>query len=342
MDFGPDKSSEPVAESVEYFDTTHGNNARRQAWTHACMPKSKSKRRSQDSIEPITSDDEEKMTSAEKSTESLTPPPSPKKKKKKKSVPEGTVFSLEGVENLDNALMRPIPKGAEIRGYVLRNKRMGMYQFHLDKSDKAVMLAVKNRKAKRSINYKISSTSGGEASLFRRADSDDHIGKLRGNLVGQEWVLFDNGKNPSKRGDNPVRRELGGMWYPVRTQGPRIMQVGLPKVNEDGETTIVRPFTARESIVHRLKTGTGVEVTNLINKTPQYDPVKKIHQLNFHGRVTEASIKNFMLTDNGVNDKTLLLFGRVEKDKFTLDFSHPLSPLQAFGIALSQLLRPLR
>ena len=36
-------------------------------------------------------------------------------------------------------------------------------------------------------------------------------------------------------------------------------------------------------------------------------------------------------------DETLLQFGRVGKDQFTMDFRPPLSPLQAFGIVLSSL-----
>jgi len=333
MDVREDEESQPVCE-VEYFDTPSGQFQRKQAWTHACMPRNK--RRSVESIEPIVSDDEKVSSNEEESEE--TPPPR-RKKKKGKSVPGAPVFSLDP-DNLEDCLRRPLTKGAEVRAYVMRNKRMGMYQMHLEEGGKAILLAVKNRKAKRSINYKISVVKG-EHSLI--GSSNDHIGKVRGNMVGQEWILYDNGLNPSKsQGHDTVRREFAAMWYPVRTQGPRIMQVGLPKLDDDGAFRIIRPMNNRESMMQRLKSGTGVEVTNLINKTPQYDPVKKIHQLNFHGRVTEASIKNFMLTDNGVNDRTLLLFGRVDKDKFTLDFSHPLSPLQAFGIALSQLLRPLR
>ena len=44
---------------------------------------------------------------------------------------------------------------------------------------------------------------------------------------------------------------------------------------------------------------------------------------------TQASIKNFQLIDqNDPTEETLLLFGRVDKNKFTCDFKHPLSPMQ--------------
>ncbi len=58
--------------------------------------------------------------------------------------------------------------------------------------------------------------------------------------------------------------------------------------------------------------------------------------LNFNGRVTMASVKNFQLVDSSdPTEQVLLQFGRVQKDKFTMDFSHPLSVFQAFSICLS-------
>mgnify|MGYP000169457531 CR=1 FL=1 len=57
--------------------------------------------------------------------------------------------------------------------------------------------------------------------------------------------------------------------------------------------------------------------------------------LNFNGRVTMASVKNFQLVSPDDLDTVLLQFGRTNKDEFTMDFQWPLSPLQAFGICLS-------
>lgn len=77
--------------------------------------------------------------------------------------------------------------------------------------------------------------------------------------------------------------------------------------------------------------------------------------LDFSGRVTLASVKNFQLVheDDGkhvplVSDHSQLIdpshsiveyivlqMGKVEQDIFTLDFQYPLSPAQAFAVALS-------
>ena len=57
--------------------------------------------------------------------------------------------------------------------------------------------------------------------------------------------------------------------------------------------------------------------------------------LNFGGRVTQASVKNFQLVSADDHDTILLQFGRCGKDIFTMDFAWPLCPLQAFAITLS-------
>ncbi|CAN0458229.1 unnamed protein product, partial [Hapterophycus canaliculatus] len=51
--------------------------------------------------------------------------------------------------------------------------------------------------------------------------------------------------------------------------------------------------------------------------------------LNFHGRVTQASVKNFQLVVQGdLTEQITLQFGRTHTNEFTMDFCHPLSPLQ--------------
>lgn len=57
--------------------------------------------------------------------------------------------------------------------------------------------------------------------------------------------------------------------------------------------------------------------------------------LNFNGRVTMASVKNFQLVSPEDQERVVLQFGRVSKDLFTMDFQWPLTPAQAFAICLS-------
>jgi tubby-related protein 1 len=64
----------------------------------------------------------------------------------------------------------------------------------------------------------------------------------------------------------------------------------------------------------------------------------KKYMLDFNGRVERGSKKNFQIVD--INDplNIILQFGkRKAKNQYSMDFTFPLSPRQAFGICLSTL-----
>ncbi|KAK1414648.1 hypothetical protein QVD17_30397 [Tagetes erecta] len=94
----------------------------------------------------------------------------------------------------------------------------------------------------------------------------------------------------------------------------------------------------------------------LKNKAPRWHEQLQCWCLNFKGRVTIASVKNFQLiaaqqppaaavappSSAGTSqaaqpehDKVILQFGKVGKDMFTMDYRYPLSAFQAFAICLS-------
>ncbi|XP_057489227.1 tubby-like F-box protein 3 isoform X2 [Actinidia eriantha] len=80
----------------------------------------------------------------------------------------------------------------------------------------------------------------------------------------------------------------------------------------------------------------------LKNKAPRWHEQLQCWCLNFHGRVTVASVKNFQLVASAENgqagsehEKVILQFGKVGKDVFTMDYRYPLSTFQAFAICLS-------
>ncbi|XP_042494713.1 tubby-like F-box protein 8 [Macadamia integrifolia] len=91
----------------------------------------------------------------------------------------------------------------------------------------------------------------------------------------------------------------------------------------------------------------------LRNKAPRWHEQLQCWCLNFRGRVTVASVKNFQLIaaatqpaagaptpsqpapPSSDHDKIILQFGKVGKDMFTMDYRYPLSAFQAFAICLS-------
>ncbi|XP_062000725.1 tubby-like F-box protein 5 [Rosa rugosa] len=88
----------------------------------------------------------------------------------------------------------------------------------------------------------------------------------------------------------------------------------------------------------------GAEPLILKNKSPRWHEQLQCWCLNFRGRVTVASVKNFQLAaavDPSHNvsaeqqDRVILQFGKIGKDIFTMDYRYPLSCFQAFAICLS-------
>ncbi|XVF15775.1 hypothetical protein REPUB_Repub09cG0185700 [Reevesia pubescens] len=89
--------------------------------------------------------------------------------------------------------------------------------------------------------------------------------------------------------------------------------------------------------------GSGEPLT-LKNKAPRWHEQLQCWCLNFKGRVTVASVKNFQLVaavepSHNVSpeeqEKVILQFGKIGKDIFTMDYRYPLSAFQAFAICLS-------
>ncbi|XP_028790952.1 tubby-like F-box protein 5 [Neltuma alba] len=82
----------------------------------------------------------------------------------------------------------------------------------------------------------------------------------------------------------------------------------------------------------------------LKNKAPRWHEQLQCWCLNFKGRVTVASVKNFQLVaaaepwqniSAAEQDRVILQFGKIGKDIFTMDYRYPLSAFQAFAICLS-------
>lgn len=94
----------------------------------------------------------------------------------------------------------------------------------------------------------------------------------------------------------------------------------------------------------KLETISPGDYTILKNKSPRWHEHLQCWCLNFHGRVTVASVKNFQLVatidqsqpgGKGDEETVLLQFGKVGDDTFTMDYRQPLSAFQAFAICLT-------
>jgi tubby-related protein 1 len=80
------------------------------------------------------------------------------------------------------------------------------------------------------------------------------------------------------------------------SRGPRKMQVAIPSVDEN-DRMITWPNGGQDDILTRMKDRNFRDLVYLINKPPRWNEQVGAYVLNFNGRVTMASVKNFQLVD---------------------------------------------
>ncbi|XP_065863561.1 tubby-like F-box protein 6 isoform X2 [Euphorbia lathyris] len=210
--------------------------------------------------------------------------------------------------------------------------------------------------------------------------SSTYVGKLRSNFLGTKFTVFDGqpphaGAKMTKSRSNrlvnlkQVSPRVPAGNYPVShisyelnvlgSRGPRRMHCVLDSI----PATAIGPggmaptqtefshhsldvfpsslpfFRSKSTDLENSLSGTSLV---LRNKAPRWHEQLQCWCLNFHGRVTVASVKNFQLVASQENrltgaehEKIILQFGKVGKDLFTMDYRYPISAFQAFAICLS-------
>lgn len=204
------------------------------------------------------------------------------------------------------------------------------------KHHRRFLMAAKKKPGNKTSNYAISM-----AKEKVSAKGVGYLGKVRSNFVGTEFMVYDAGENPENykgSDEEAVRKELGAVTYAsnvLGARGPRKMRVSVPQLDPETDLPIVfRPSSKSESLLAKSKDGDS-QCFFLVNKPPRWNESVRAYVLNFNGRVTQASVKNFQLVHPDDHDTVILQFGRVGPDKFTMDYQYPLSPFQAFAICLS-------
>jgi tubby-related protein 1 len=246
-------------------------------------------------------------------------------------------------DDLDEFVRRPAPIGMKILCCIHRDKSAGLspnYTLRLERTkdgitERVFLLSGKKRKMTKTNVYDISTQEDD-------TNPDSYIGKLRSNFVGTQFTLYDDGVNPNKRDSaeaqgRPLRQELAAMVYDANVlgwSGPRKMTVIITGI-KDNVPVVFQPESERDSLLERVKTGRDDGLLVLRNKQPEWNDATSSYVLNFHGRVTQASVKNFQIVHDSDPDYIIMQFGRNEENAFSMDFMHPMSALQAFAVALS-------
>ena len=213
-------------------------------------------------------------------------------------------------------------------------------------------------------------------SMIRATSSPDVAQPARPGRANRRAIAHTPDKQQQQQQQRMVmcEEEDGCITYTANLLGsrPRIMDVCIPNVGGDGVVgakwkchlescceqeeadmlscfrQLLQELEAQTQEQNAAPDGDGdgniadpVEDFGLLalqNRPPWWNIELGSFVLNFGGRVSVASVKNFQLCARDNQDAILLQFGRIQgRHSFTMDFRHPLSAVQAFSIAISSL-----
>ncbi|XP_076911763.1 tubby-like F-box protein 7 [Bidens hawaiensis] len=256
-----------------------------------------------------------------------------------------------------SCLKQPGPRDAPLQCLIKRNKKNNMFCLYLAASssftEKGKFLLAARRYRHGAHTEYIISLDPNDLSQ----GSNAYVGKLSSDFLGTKFTIYDSQPphdgakhSSSRRGRRFTSKqispqvpagnfEIGEVSYKfnlLKSRGPRRMISSLryPVPDESQET---------EPKLTKSKSVAGAQ-TVLRNKAPRWHEHLQCWCLNFHGRVTVASVKNFQLVatmdpsqpgGKGDGETVLLQFGKVGDDMFTMDYRQPLSAFHAFAICLT-------
>ncbi|KAL7753308.1 hypothetical protein RI367_001083 [Sorochytrium milnesiophthora] len=258
-------------------------------------------------------------------------PPSPRPSKAQASV----ALVIDEKPAVDIDILEPLAPGQLLRGSVYRTKiptKAVTILTLVNETDNKVLLS-----ARREMNLKLRPTYY----IFDGAHASDMVKeqakwKIRGKAEGAQWSIIEAGSE----------RTLAVVNYSSATI-PRAMMVAYCPPGQH-----ISPATEQGLLFNgfdplKVDGGSESSITILKNRMPKFNDALKTYCLNFGGRVTLPSVKNFQLMRQEArfltltvfgrrpDEPTYLQFGRVGKETFTMDMRSPMYALVSFAIAAS-------
>mmetsp|Transcript_2234 Transcript_2234/g.4611 ORF Transcript_2234/g.4611 Transcript_2234/m.4611 type:complete len:285 (-) Transcript_2234:255-1109(-) len=188
---------------------------------------------------------------------------------------------------------------------------------------------------------------------------DGNVFQLCAARSGKDFIIYTELEQQPSCALARLRSNKDGTFTLVRQRGDRaateeMMHISHGVHNLDDSAPPINTMTVTlpniESSARELPAGTLcssrtlMRPHQLISLLPKWVPDAASWQLSFHGRCTLASSRNFQLKQatttaatarSRAASKAVLLYGKVEANDFTMDYSSPLSMLQAFAVTLS-------
>ena len=153
------------------------------------------------------------------------------------------------------------------------------------------------------------------------------IGKIKSNFLGTEFhCYYKKNESSEKKHSISVKYETNILGL----NGPRKMSVFIPS-SKYLTTKCDNLLEHYESSPYKEDSG----INKFINKPPRWNEKISAYVLDFKGRATCSSVKNFILVKSENEKREYILFGKVGKDVFNLDVRHPFSIFQAVALGIS-------
>ncbi|KAG5672947.1 hypothetical protein PVAND_003034 [Polypedilum vanderplanki] len=175
-----------------------------------------------------------------------------------------------------------------------------------------------------------------------------------------------NKKNKRQQSSSPIRHILNSPLLNRRKCKKQTFESSDEDGNEDGDNNGTSSSSNTKSGYHDLETfqkaqlrqklkrgkiePNGIAASSshntpvrrefvMYNKAPMWNENSQVYQLDFGGRVTQESAKNFQIEFRG---KQVMQFGRIDSNAYTLDYQYPFSSIQAFSVALANVTQRLK
>ncbi|KAF3776432.1 Tubby-like protein 8 [Nymphaea thermarum] len=173
---------------------------------------------------------------------------------------------------------------------------------------------------------------------------ESFIGTVTANFMGTCYHIWDQNSFLGVQWKDSKKLVSIATFFPTiatLTGSFRKMQAFVPKSRSKHAKNSLQVRNSRG--LSRNWEENKSKVHQLFSKTPHYNKSSKQHELDFRERSRtdisiQASVKNFQLTmkeDGG--GQTVLLFGKLGKSKYLMDYRYPLTGYQAFAICLASI-----
>mmetsp|Transcript_18093 Transcript_18093/g.17411 ORF Transcript_18093/g.17411 Transcript_18093/m.17411 type:complete len:389 (+) Transcript_18093:100-1266(+) len=233
---------------------------------------------------------------------------------------------------------------------VVRTKGLGLgaisytnYELRLESTNELLMIA-KKMNISRKGNFHFFDMTRGLIGETLSTKGGNYLGKLEYNMQGTEFILANSASDAE---------EVAGFMFDTDSSRDNMKEKDIKDIGQARRLLAVLPQNNPNglSAPYKVADNHNVSMTHVMRNNFEADrPYYNLHKfeskkpvlvngnlrLNFKGRVGIASVKNFQLTSVNDVDNIIVQFGKVDEDRFNLDFKAPFNAFQAFSLILSQ------